>query len=356
MLLSWPYTSHRDQPPGSVLAPPGRRCPVGSRTSSHEVVRPSSALNPENRLPGISSDRTAPVGKVLLSSGACRPKATRSRPELHDSSCPATARQPTNRLSFMGAATGREATFRGRTAPWERSDGRLPRHRRNETVASDHRDSPARGGTEAPPLPRGRTVQPRRPKAMRSNDLSLRSTSAVRRPPRSLVASRPQQRAAPEGTERRVGHPGGRGFRSASGSPRTRRTGTFRPHPEGRDRSVSAVRSVDLPLRPASRRTRSRAVGRPAARITEPKRCSVGHPMVPELLVRQPKSPPSRLRNRVPTVRRLSEESSRSGCPGRPDSSSRAPTPASLRLRRFPRPWRFTPLRARPAFFIRSRS
>jgi len=42
--------------------------------------------------------------------------------------------------------------------------------------------------------------------------------------------------------------------------------------------------------------------------------------------------------------------------PSDPDSSSRGPTLASFRLRRFSRPWRFTPLRNRPACFIRSRS
>jgi len=42
--------------------------------------------------------------------------------------------------------------------------------------------------------------------------------------------------------------------------------------------------------------------------------------------------------------------------PNGPGSSSRAPTLASVRLRRFTRPWRLAPLQSRPACFIRSRS
>jgi hypothetical protein len=42
--------------------------------------------------------------------------------------------------------------------------------------------------------------------------------------------------------------------------------------------------------------------------------------------------------------------------PNGPGSSSRAPTLASVRLRRFTRPWRVAPLQSRPACFIRSRS
>lgn len=100
-LLSWPCTSHRDRPPGSAHAPPGRRTPVGLQASSHGVLRPFSAPSLVNRLPGTSSsDNTG---------GRCSPpsepiaRRRLARVGMRSGSrWPATAQQPTNRLPLYG--------------------------------------------------------------------------------------------------------------------------------------------------------------------------------------------------------------------------------------------------------------
>jgi hypothetical protein len=155
--------SLRDRHPASARSPSGRRGPDCSRTSSHEVHCPFSAPIPESSLPGTRSAVRA-CGRMCHRPAACRPEATHLRPDTSSVHVPVHCPTADESVAVMDGSCGSggdHSRANGRRVAVRRTTcGRSPERR----AVADRPSIRFQTGTEAPNLPRSRTLPAPLPK------------------------------------------------------------------------------------------------------------------------------------------------------------------------------------------------